>query len=137
MTRRVALAQPGTIPNSRTNAGLNASSKDWRIQRAIESLQQNPRLRACEIAASLNLSKSRFRHLFTIELGISPRQYLRRLRLEHARALLEGSSLSVKEITAQINVKDASHFFRDYKALFGHTPRQTRDMRISLQPPGP
>ncbi len=57
---------------------------------------------------------------------MSPKHYLRLARLEQAKELLEHSFLRVKEITALVGVNDVSHFVRDYKALYGHTPSQTR-----------
>jgi AraC family transcriptional regulator, arabinose operon regulatory protein len=99
---------------------------DRRMQQAIELIGLKPAIQIWDIANSLNLSASRFRHLFTAELGMSPRQYLRRARLECARELLEASSLSVKEVTAMVGFNDVSHFARDYKTTYGQTPRQTR-----------
>src|SRR5579872_3667738 len=99
---------------------------DWRVQQAVEFIGRKPTIQVRDIAKSLNLSASRFRHLFTAELGMSPRQYLRRARLKCARELFEASSLSVKEVTAIVGVNDISHFVRDYKIAYGQTPGQTR-----------
>ena len=107
----------------------NGAAKDPRIQRALELLQQNYAHRNDDVAMTLNtlnLSASRFRHLFKEELGISPHHYLLCARLYRARELFENSFLRVKEIAALVGVNDLSHFVRDYKMFFAETPTQTR-----------
>src|SRR2546422_6500550 len=82
------------------------SAKDPRIQRALDLLQQNHALQSNEVAIALNLSSSRFRHLFKKELGISPHYHLTWTRLHRARELLENSFLRVKEVAALVGVND-------------------------------
>jgi len=79
-------------------------------------------LSADELALSVNLSLSRFRHIFKFEIGTSPARHLQALRLERARELLETSLLSVKQIMATVGVTDRSHFDRKFKKVYGVTP---------------
>jgi hypothetical protein len=51
-----------------------------------------------------------------------PIRYLRLLRMERAKELLESSFLSVKEIAYQVGLNDESHFVRDFKATYGFSP---------------
>jgi transcriptional regulator GlxA family with amidase domain len=46
--------------------------------------------------------------------------------LMQARQLVANSFLSIKEIAYIVGINDMSHFSRDYKALYGETPSQTR-----------
>ena len=48
--------------------------------------------------------------------------YLKFLRMEKARHLLETSFLSVIEITRAVGVGDQSHFVRDFKKAHGAPP---------------
>ncbi|HEX9919470.1 MAG TPA: helix-turn-helix domain-containing protein, partial [Pyrinomonadaceae bacterium] len=68
-----------------------------------------------------------FCHLFKAETGSSPARYLKALRLERARELLETTFLSVKEIRALVGFNDDSHFARDFRATYGLTPQQYRE----------
>jgi AraC-like DNA-binding protein len=102
------------------------SAKDPRIQRALDLLQQNHAPQSNNVAMALNLSSSRFRHLFKEELGVSPHHYLTWVRLHRARELLQNSFLRVKEIAALVGVNDLSHFVRDYKM------RTSRSLCMSL-----
>ena len=99
--------------------------QDPRIRLALKFLRERKTPKLSEVAATLNLSTSRFRHLFKKELGISPKHYVMLLRLRWAKQLLENSWLGVKEVTAVIGVNDVSHFVRTYKAMFRQTPSET------------
>lgn len=102
-----------------------ATIKDPRIRQILHLLENGER-RFCDVASSLNMSSSRLRHLFKEELGVSPGEYLRLLRLQRAKELLETSSLRVKEVAALIGINDISHFVRHYKVHYGETPSETR-----------
>lgn len=57
---------------------------------------------------------------------MSPIQYLKFLRMEQAKYLLETSFLSVKEITHRVGLNDESHFVRDFKKVYGAPPNRYR-----------
>jgi transcriptional regulator GlxA family with amidase domain len=78
------------------------------------------------LAATVNLSPSRFSRLFRAEWGISPLRYVRNKRMERARILLERTFLSVKEVMTQVGCNDPSHFARDFRAYHGMPPREWR-----------
>ena len=101
---------------------------DQRVQIALALMKEDLRkeLSPDELARSVNLSPSRFRHIFKAEVGASPRRHLHTLRLEHARELLETSLLSVKQIMAGIGINDRSHFDREFKKAYGLPPVQYR-----------
>src|SRR5215831_2952151 len=109
--------------------------QDKRIRCALEILQQDPKAPLGSIALRVNLSASRFRHVFKKEVGFSATLYRRMNRLKQARILLEGSFLRVKEVAAHVGINDLSHFVRDYKALYGQTPSQTRALLIGSGEP--
>lgn len=109
---------------------------DRRVQRVIDSMKAD----LCrdvtleEIASSVNLSPSRLRYLFKFETGMSPRLYLKHLRMQEAKRLAESTFLNVKQIMNKLGMRDESHFVRDFKRIHGVTPSQYR--RSQLQPPG-
>ena len=79
-------------------------------------------LSLAELAQSVNLSVWRLCHIFKSDVGMPPIRYLRQLRMERAKDLLESSFLSVKEIAYQVGLTDESHFVRDFKATYGNSP---------------
>lgn len=75
-----------------------------------------------EFAQSVNLSVWRLSHIFKSDVGMPPIRYLRLLRMERAKNLLESSFLSVKEIAFRVGLNDESHFVRDFKSTYGFSP---------------
>jgi AraC family transcriptional regulator len=102
---------------------------DRRIEAAIkaihEGIHQNVSVR--ELAQQVRLSTGHFIRLFRAETSLSPKQYVRCVRMKQAEALLHGSFLSVKEIAASLGAGDRSHFSRDFKKLYGRPPAIFRE----------
>ena len=101
---------------------------DRRVETVVtlikNDLHRVPTLR--QMARSVNLSTSRFYYLFTAEVKMPPARYLRILRMQTAKQLLETTFLSVKEIVAVVGFNDESHFVRNFKKLYGVTPTEHR-----------
>ena len=79
-------------------------------------------LSLADFAQAVNLSVWRLSHVFKSEVGMPPMRYLRLLRMERAKVLLESSFLSVKEIAFRVGLNDESHFVRDFKSAYGFSP---------------
>jgi transcriptional regulator GlxA family with amidase domain len=60
------------------------------------------------------------------QLGESPAELVRRLRVDEARRLLEETSLPLKDITARTGLGDASTMWRVFTQLLGVTPAAYR-----------
>src|SRR4051794_25109204 len=106
-----------------------AETSDPRMRLALALLQENmssPEVHIGEIATNLHMSSSHLRHTFKKEVGISPTQFVKNLRLQHANELLRTTLLSVKEIMVAVGFTDLSHFVRDYKVRYGERPSQSR-----------
>jgi transcriptional regulator GlxA family with amidase domain len=101
---------------------------DKRIETVIELMQVDlHRVLSLRIMArSVNLSTSRFCYLFNTEIEMPPARYLRIVRMQAAKHLLETTFLSVKEIGALAGFNDGSHFVRNFKRLYGVTPSEHR-----------
>ena len=97
---------------------------DKRVEKIIQMMREDVRgeLSLGEFAQSVNLSVWRLCHIFKSDIGMPPIRYLRLLRMERARNLLESSFLSVKEIAFQVGLNDESHFVRDFKSTYGFSP---------------
>ena len=73
---------------------------DARIAHIIARMEDNlaSATRVPDLAAAVQLSPSRFAHLFRDQTGVSPGRYLHRIRMHRARVLLERTFLSVREV---------------------------------------
>lgn len=79
-----------------------------------------------EMADYVKLSAPHFQKLFKIQFKIPPITYLRDLRLEKARQMLEQSFQQINQIGRQVGITNDSHFTRDFKKKFGVTPTDYR-----------
>ena len=101
---------------------------DQRVIIIIALMKENPRreLTLDEMAHHVRLSPWHLCHLFKAETGTSPTQYLKALRMDQAKFLLETTLLSVKEVMAQVGINDESHFVRAFKETYGLSPARHR-----------
>jgi len=101
---------------------------DKRVEKILEMMRADVRgeLTLTEFAHSVNLSVWRLSHIFKSDVGMPPIKYLKLLRMERAKGLLESSFLSVKEIAFRVGLNDESHFVRDFKTTYGHSPTTYR-----------
>jgi len=79
-----------------------------------------------QLAASLNLSYDRFRHVFKRQTGLAPYQYHLQLRINRAKELLTGTPLSIKEIAAALKFESPYHFSSIFKKKTGMPPTRWR-----------
>ncbi|RTE10717.1 helix-turn-helix domain-containing protein [Paenibacillus whitsoniae] len=76
------------------------------------------------LAASLNLSKSYFQHIYKALFGCSVIQDMITGRLEYAKFLLDNGSLPIAAIADMCGYENDTHFMRQFKKYEGMTPRQ-------------
>ena len=98
---------------------------DRRVQAVIDYMWEDLSrpLRLAEVAHSVNLSASRLQHLFKAETNMTAAQYLKSLRMQRAKQLIDSTFLSTKEIMQRVGMRDESHFVREFKKIYGLPPR--------------
>lgn len=101
---------------------------DLRVRIAIAFMEEHlhRELSLEAMARLVHLSSSRFRHLFKAEVGTSPAQYLKLLRIRWAKEMAETTLLSMKQIMRAVGVRDRRHFAQDFKKMYALTPSQYR-----------
>ena len=82
-----------------------------------------------ETAHDLNISAGYLSGLFRKETGRTFSGYLSDIRIDHARYLLENSSLPVLEIAMECGIPDPNYFSRLFKQKENMTPLQYRKMK--------
>lgn len=86
-----------------------------------------------EVCQTFGISRSGLWRLFTSQLGQTPSAYLRQVRLNNARLLLERGA-SVTEAAMEVGFGDCSHFIRLFREAFGMTPLRYKNSRGAAQP---
>ena len=99
-----------------------------RIARAIEWLRRNYTrpLRIDELAAHASMSSSSFHEHFRAVTAMSPLQFQKQLRLQHARQLLISEALDAATAGHRVGYESPSQFSREYSRLFGAPPAADR-----------
>ncbi len=96
---------------------------DSRVAQSIEWIRasRDEGISVQEIASGVELSESRFSHLFTENVRIPVRRYLLWLRLRDAMHLLaQGRSLT--ETAHEAGFSDSAHLARTFRSLLGIAP---------------
>jgi AraC-like DNA-binding protein len=98
--------------------------KDARIEEALRLMRNHFRepLTAYGLAKRVNLSASRFVHLFIEEAGMPFSTHLRDLRIAHARRLLGGTRLDMTSVAAECGFANQNYFATVFRAAVGQTP---------------
>jgi AraC family transcriptional regulator of arabinose operon len=104
------------------------TTPDPRVERACEFIRNHLAgpLTVAEIAQRCSISPSRFAHLFTAAMGISPQQFRNRLRMQLARKLLATTGLSIAAIAAEVGYGDPAQFSRYFTSQVGCSARDFR-----------
>lgn len=84
-----------------------------------------------EIAQLVGISRRQLERLFKQYLGSLPSRYYLELRLQRARQLLRDTNSSIVQVGLMCGFSSGSHFSTAFGALFGNTPREERQRKLS------
>ncbi len=84
----------------------------------------DPELTVAALAQAAGISEVWFRREFHACTGMAPREYIRRLRLEHARALIATAVYPISEIALRCGFDSISYFSAEFRRAYGMTPSQ-------------
>ena len=132
-----AVAQKMLVYHRRTggqsqfSAMLELESKSDRIRQALDYAKRNLRkpLSVGELATVANLSSRQFSRAFRAETGQSPAKAIENLRVEAAKALVEGSRDAIDVVARETGFADSERMRRAFIRRFGHPPQTFRRLR--------
>ncbi|MFX3635668.1 MAG: helix-turn-helix transcriptional regulator [Candidatus Pristimantibacillus sp.] len=112
---------------------IGVNSRHTEINKILIYIHRNidKQIRIEELIQLSGLSRTSFFTRFRSTTGLSPSNYMLKLKLESAKVSLETTNLSVKEIAANLNFYDEFHFSKLYKKSFGMSPRKFRNIKDS------
>lgn len=120
-------------------AALTQGGHFGRIAKALRRIHTEYArpLDVATLASEVNMSVPTFHTHFKAVTTTSPIQYIKAMRLHHARLLMVRSGLNAATASERVGYESASQFSREFKRLFGRSPvdetRQLKDL-LDLAP---
>jgi transcriptional regulator GlxA family with amidase domain len=113
-----------------------ADSDVSHVSRAIAWIRDNyaEPMRIDDLARLSGMSASAFHRHFRAVTAMSPLQFQKRIRLQHARSLLVAHPRDIAGVGHRVGYDSPSQFNREYRRLFGAPPGQDAE-RLRAQAP--
>lgn len=108
------------------------------LQAAVKLIHDhyNERLLIANVARAAGYSIQHFHRLFAADYGMTPQQYILRLRMVRSVQLLEENpGMPVEEVADKLGM-DTSYFIRMFKRTYGVTPKQHVRQKLGPVRPG-
>ena len=86
-----------------------------------------------QIGSLLGIGDARVLRLFSAEVGKTLRRYLLEVRMARAAGLLRDTLLPIKTIASNCGYAEVTNFYRDFKNVYGTSPRRLRLMHMVSQ----
>lgn len=108
--------------------GRRARRGEDKVIRTIELMRgrMGERISVAQLSRHVNLSPSRYAHLFRRFTGAGPMAFFARLKIQQACHALATGYDSVGEIAAQLGFEDPLYFSRAFRRVAGMSPTQYR-----------
>jgi AraC family transcriptional regulator of arabinose operon len=121
----LALEQALTLTSTQSPG---SPALDERIETILHHMRRSLAHPWCveELAERVNLSPSRFAHLFQESLDMPPMRYLEQLRMARAKDLLLTTPDPIKAIAKELGYSDPLHFSTRFRQVIGCSPRHLR-----------
>lgn len=124
--RRLLVLSDSRLPESSVDDRLTPES----VARAIDYMQAHfaDDINRDDLARVAGVNAAHFTRLFRQTLGIPPKQYLLKIRIDHVKQLLRYGSqeLSLSEIALRCGFFSQSHMGREFRRQVGTTPHLYR-----------
>jgi AraC-like DNA-binding protein len=124
---RLILAEYAQDLHETTVPTEEVSGIQQQIEQAIRwlTLQHNQPISIEQMAQSLGYHRTHLSKMFKQHTGMSPMNFLLKIRMERARLLLQ-ESLTVEQVASSVGFADALYFSKQFKKWFGRSPSEYR-----------
>jgi len=100
-----------------------------RINHAVNIISQTRgKITIEKLASETCLSRKQFERKFSELIGITPKQYIKTIRLQYALYLKSrNDKMNITDIAYEVGYYDQAHFINEFKLQTGFTPKQYFD----------
>jgi AraC-like DNA-binding protein len=110
-----------SAPSSPVSHELVVAAQEYLKQHLAEPV------RMPDLVKHIGLGQSQLFHLFKVATGLTPNDYLVRLRVEKAKELLARPRQSVTDVALEAGFSSAQYFSGVFRKYSGQTPREYRE----------
>lgn len=118
--------------------GASMNRTDYYVNQALRYMKMNysQDITISGIASSIGLDRSYLGSLFRKKLGVSPREYLLRLRIDKACVLMGKEGLTIGDISRSVGFSDPLHFSKMFKKIRRVSPSKYRKKLLESRSSG-
>lgn len=123
------MLQEGSVTSQPPVSKEASQSRSFRqIEQAIGllSFQFGQHTSIQSIANALGYHRTHLTKLFKEATGLSPMQYLHKVRMRKAEALLESNDLTIAQVATSVGYNDPLFFSKQFRKWRGHSPSDYR-----------
>jgi len=120
-----AFSETGNLDNAK-----QPRSRERIFRNVLDYIQANlnSTINLLDVCDEIKISERTLRYVFNEKTGLSPRNYIKRLKLNEARKMIKSSDpdqKNISDIASQWGFWHSGQFAADYKGLFGKLPSDT------------
>lgn len=103
---------------------IKLKSGETYVNHALEYIENNywHKISMDELAHHININRTYLCKLFKKYTGISPNQYILKVKMERAKEFLHDPRLKISDIARSVGYDDLFTFSKAYKRIMGHAP---------------
>lgn len=121
------------IPRSGSNrqtgpSGLAFAGVSDKLVAAMRVMEENVEVPFSmgEVANLVGVSRRQLERLFAAHIGLPPVRHYLKIRVDHAKRLIEGTRMPLIDIAVACGFMSASHFSKCFREYHGTSPQQCR-----------
>ena len=125
--RHDALVKIALSFHQTNTAPLSTGENYVRLAKQIIENRMSESLKIQEIADELHINRCYLRDVFQKHEGMSPLQYMKKRKMEHACLLLRETEHPIKAISYSVGYTDPLHFSREFRKEMALSPSEYRE----------